>query len=251
MASPVAATHSTQVHLRLPAVQHHSDEIAITFSCFTVLDRTPHRIKIYWAFLFCFWLLGDLFVFWKDLICGLGSGCFSVLLTISSSVIRFCWYGYGHSFHQCLFSCQLLQIQVFSILFWSFLVFFLDDHYQHCELDKRLNKHLYWFLTEFIKKIVNHSPQHCSSSQLGLTVDQVYSQRSLKIVEIAEPEAVGPGRYPVSKAVQMGTKAIWRGQPLLIPGRLSPERVIRIGKFGISVWILMDRVLKFALLLKG
>ena len=48
----------------------------------------------------------------------------------------------------------------------------------------------------------------CSSSQLGLTVDQVYSQRSLKIVEIAEPEAVGPGRYPVSKAVQMGTKAI-------------------------------------------
>lgn len=110
------------------------------------------------------------------------------------------------TFHQCLFSRQLLQIQVFSILFWSFLGFFLDDHYQHCELDKRLNIYIDFSLN--LLKNCQPFPSALSSSQLGLTVDQVYSQRSLKMVEIAEPEAVGPGRYPVSKTVQMGTKAI-------------------------------------------
>lgn len=141
-----------------------------------------------------------------------------------------------------------------SFLYSLLVIFsiFLDDHYQHCELDKRLNIYIDFSLN----LLKNCQPFPSALLQQSAWSDcRPTSQRWQKIIEMAEPEAVGPGRYPVSEAVQMGTKAIWRGQPLLIPGRLLPERVIRIGKFGISVcifffsvWILTDRVLEFTLL---
>lgn len=90
------------------------------------------------------------------------------------------------------FSSQLLQIQVFYILF--LLLFLVDDHYEHCELDKRLNTYIYFSLNLF------KNCQPLSSA--------VLQQSPWSIAEITEPGAAGPGRYPASKAVQMGTEAI-------------------------------------------